>query len=100
MPDGGFLIAVAALAVVSYLCRAGGFMMMRFVRITPRLESALRAVPLAVMIGIVMPAAAAGRPPELLALAAVGIAMKLSKNELAAALAGLAVVAAGRWLGL
>lgn len=100
MPDADFLTAVAALAVVSFLCRAGGFMMMRFVRITPRMESALKTVPLAVMIGIVMPAAAAGRPPELVGLVAVGLVMKLWANELLAALAGLAVVAIGRWLGL
>ena len=75
-------------------------MMMRYLKITPRIESALRAVPLAVMIGIVMPAAATGRIPELAALAAVTVTMKLSNNELLAAVAGLLVVAAGRWLGL
>lgn len=100
MPETDFMIAVAALAAVSFFCRAGGFMLMRYVRITPRMESALQAVPLAVMIGIVMPAATAGRVPELAALVAVGFAMKLSGNELLAALAGLGVVAAGRWLGL
>jgi uncharacterized membrane protein len=100
MPDADFMTAVAALAVASFFCRAGGFMMMRYVRNTPRMESALKAVPLAVMIGIVMPAAAAGRAPELAALVAVGLVMKVWANELTAALAGLAVVAAGRWLGL
>jgi len=34
------------------------------------------------------------------ALVAVAVAMKLWKNELVAALAGLVAVAAGRWLGL
>jgi uncharacterized membrane protein len=100
MPDTDFLVAVAALAVVSFLCRAGGFMMMRYVKITARIESALKAVPLAVMIGIVMPAATAGRAPELAALVAVGIVMKLTGNDLLAALAGLLVVAIARWLGL
>ena len=100
MPDADFMTAVAALAVASFFCRAGGFVAMRYVRITPRMESALKAVPLAVMIGIVMPAAAAGRAPELVALLAVGLVMKVWSNELVAALAGLAVVAAGRWLGL
>jgi uncharacterized membrane protein len=100
MPDTGFLAAVAALAVASFLCRAGGFMAMRFVKITPRMEAALRAVPLAVMIGIVMPAASAGRTPELAALAGVGIVMKLTGNDLLAAAAGLVVVALARWMGL
>ena len=100
MPDGDIALAVLVLAVASYACRAGGFLLMRFVPITPRIEAALRAVPLAVMVGIVTPSAASGRVPELAALAAVAIVMKRSGNELLAALAGLAVVAGGRWAGL
>ena len=100
MPDRDFMIAVAALAVASFFCRAGGFMLMRYVKITPRMESALKAVLLAVMIGIVVPAATAGRVPEAVALVAVGIVMKLTGNDLLAALAGLLVVAIGRRLGL
>ncbi len=100
MPDGDIALAVLALAVASYACRAGGFLLMRFVPITPRIEAALRAVPLAVMVGIVTPSAASGRVPELAALVAVAIVMKRSGNELLAALAGLAVVAGGRWAGL
>lgn len=99
MPDADFTVAVLALAAASFLCRTGGFLLMRFVRITPRLESALRAVPLAVMVGIVTPAATSGRVPEIAALAAVAFVMKRSGNELLASVAGLAVVAAGRWLG-
>lgn len=100
MHDTDFMIAVGALAVASFFCRAGGFMLMRYVRITPRTESALKAVPLAVMIGIVMPAATAGQVPELIALVAVGLVMKRTGNELLAAVAGLVVVAGGRWLAL
>lgn len=100
MADLDFPVTVVALAVASFFCRAGGFMAMRYVRITPRLQAALKAVPLAVMIGIVMPAASAGRIPELAALVAVGFAMRWRGNELLAAVAGLAVVAGGRWAGL
>jgi uncharacterized membrane protein len=100
MPDVDFLVTVLALAAASFFCRAGGFMAMRYVRITPRMQSALKAVPLAVMIGIVMPAASTGRVPELAALVAVGFAMRFSGNELLAAVAGLVVVAGGRWAGL
>jgi uncharacterized membrane protein len=100
MPDTDFLIVVGALAIASFACRAGGYVMMRYVRITPRIESALKAVPLAVMIGIVIPAATAGSLPELAGLLAVGVVMKLRGNELLAAVAGLVVVAVGRWSGL
>ena len=74
--------------------------MMRFVPATPRVQSALRAVPLAVMIGIIAPTALTGRVPDLLGLLAVIVTMRLSRNELGAAVAGLIVVAAGRYLGL
>jgi uncharacterized membrane protein len=96
--DGAFLLAVLAMACASYTCRVAGFVLMRFVPVTPRLQSALRAIPLGVMIGIVTPAVAAGRPPEIIALGVVLLAMKLTRNDLAAAVAGAATVAVCRAL--
>jgi uncharacterized membrane protein len=84
---------LAALALASFVCRAGGFWMMRFVAITPRVEAALRAAPLAVMIGVVAPAALRGGVAELGGLAAVGLTMLWRRNDLLATLAGVAVVA-------
>jgi hypothetical protein len=49
------------------------------------------------MVGIVTPAATAGKLPELLGLLAVGLAMKLVRNDLAAAVAGAATVGLARW---
>ena len=95
-----FLIAVAAMALASYACRIGGFVLMGYIPITPRVEAALKAIPLGVMIGIVTPAVAAGRVPEIAGLVAVGVVMKLVRNDLAAALAGAAVVALCRWAGV
>lgn len=97
--DTGFFLALAAMAVASYGCRVLGYLLMGYIPITPRLQAALKAVPLGVMIGIVMPSVASGKLPELLALAVVGMAMKLARNDLVAALAGAATVALGRaWL--
>ncbi len=95
-----FLAALVAMAAATFACRAGGFFLMRFVTVTPRLQAGLRAIPLGVMIGIVAPVATSGRIPELLGLVLVLLVMKLSGNDLAAALAGVAVVALARlWLG-
>ena len=94
-----FLIALAAMAIAAFACRIGGFLMMGFVPITPRLEAALRVIPLAVMVGIVAPVAAAGRPPEIAGIVAAGVAMKLLGNDLVATLFGIAAVALVRWLG-
>lgn len=97
--DTTFLLAVAAMAVASYACRVSGYLLMGFVPITPRVEAALKSIPLGVMIGIVTPAAFAGRVPELAGLAAVGIVMKLTRSDVAAALTGAATVAVFRWAG-
>lgn len=89
----GFPLALAAMAVASFTCRAAGFALMRFVPVTPRLEAALRGIPLAVMLGIVAPFAVSGGPAELAGLGVTLLAMKLFGNDLAAALAGVATVA-------
>ena len=96
--ESSFVWALAGMALASFACRISGFLLMGYVPITPRVEAALKAIPLAVMVGIVTPAATSGQLPELLALLAVGLVMKLLRNDLAAAVAGAATVALVRWL--
>ncbi|MEZ5812091.1 MAG: AzlD domain-containing protein [Rhizobiaceae bacterium] len=65
---------ILAAAVMTYLTRIGGHMMLsRFQRIHPRVEAALDAVPAAVLTTIIAPAAYHGGPAELAALAIAGI---------------------------
>ena len=40
------LLAIAAMACASYSCRIAGYLLMAYVPITPRLQAALKAVPL------------------------------------------------------
>jgi uncharacterized membrane protein len=96
--ESTFLLALAGMALASFACRISGFLLMGYVTITPRVEAALKAIPISVMVGIVTPAATSGKLPELLALLAVGVVMKLVRNDLAAAVAGAATVAVARWL--
>jgi uncharacterized membrane protein len=96
--ESTFWLALAGMALASFACRISGFLLMGYVTITPRVEAALKAIPISVMVGIVTPAATAGKLPELLGLLAVGLAMKLLRNDLAAAVAGAATVAIARWL--
>ncbi len=99
--NADFLLALAAMAAASYACRLGGFAAMRFVRATPRIEAALRAVPLSVMIGIVAPSLGTSGPAEWIGLAAVALAMRLSgNNDPLAAMIGVAAVAAAHAAGL
>ncbi len=87
-----------ALALASYACRAGGFWLMRFVAVTPRLRATLAAAPLAVMVGIVTPAALRGGLPEIVGLAATFAAMRLWRNDLLAMFVGVATLALCRAL--
>lgn len=89
----GLLVAVS---LASFACRAGGFWLMRFIEVTPRVQAALRAAPLAVMIGIVVPAALRGGVAEWAGVAITAVVMRLTGRDLVAALAGVATVAIGR----
>lgn len=87
------LLPILALALASFACRAGGFWLMRFVTVTPRLRATLAAAPLAVMLGIVTPAAMRGGPAEWAGLAAALVVMRLARSDLVAMFSGVGAVA-------
>lgn len=98
MPSMTAMLLIMTAAAL--FCRFAGYMAMRFLPPSPRLDAALKATPLAVMAGITAQALAGGGLVEALAL---GVAMALSvltRNDVMAAVAGVAVAAALRWLGL
>ncbi|HVE51931.1 MAG TPA: AzlD domain-containing protein [Ramlibacter sp.] len=98
--DGHFLLAILAMAVASFACRVTGYFLMGYVPITPRVQGALKAIPLGVMIGIVMPSVQAGKVPEMVGLVVVFAAMKLTGKDVVAALAGAGAVGLCRYFGL
>jgi uncharacterized membrane protein len=95
-PDA--LVAILLMALATYLCRAGGFYLMRFVRITPRVEAGLKVLPIALMGAILGPVAANGGPAEWVGLLVAIVAMRLSGNEFVAVELALASVAGLRLL--
>ena len=98
--DAAFIPLLLTMAAASFLCRASGFWLMRFVPVTPRVQAALNATPLAVMVGIVAPAASRGNIPEIAGLGAVFIAVRLNADDVLAAIVGVAVLAGLRAAGL
>ena len=56
---------ILAMTGAAALCRLSGYWFMRFFPITPRLEAGLKAIPLAVMIGIIGPPVLRGGVPEI-----------------------------------
>jgi uncharacterized membrane protein len=88
------ILIILAGAVMTYLTRAGGHMVLsRFERVHPRVEAALNAVPAAVLTTLVAPAAWNATPPELAALAvASGVAL-FTSGAMPMFVAGAAVLA-------
>jgi uncharacterized membrane protein len=92
------LYAIFVLGLVSCACRFGGFFLMRYVSITKRVETWMRAIPIALVGAILGPVAFKGGLPEWLGLAtAVGV-MRYTGNEFLGAFGAVAVVAAARAL--
>ena len=98
MPDFPAMLAVMVLA--AFACRVGGFLMMRYLPASPRLEAALRATPLSVMAGITALALAGGQVAEALALGGVVVLTLVTRNDVLSALLGVVIVAALRWAEL
>jgi uncharacterized membrane protein len=93
MTDPDTLLLVAVMTLAAAICRGGGFWLMRFVPVTPRVHGALNAIPIAVMMGIMAPALMRGGVPEGAAVVATAGVAKIGGNDLLGILAGLATVA-------
>jgi uncharacterized membrane protein len=96
----GFTVLLIVMAVAAFACRMLGFMAMRYLPVSPRVEAALRATPLSVMAGITALAAVSGGIAEITALAAVIGLTFLIGSDVVAAFLGVALVACLRWIGL
>lgn len=91
---------LAVMAAAALICRFAGYAVMRLLPPSPRIDAALKATPLAVMAGITAQALAAGGWVEAVALGTAIAISVTTRNDLAAAIAGVAVAAGLRALGL
>lgn len=91
------LLAIAGMAVVTYVTRAGGLWFMARIRSTPRVESFVRHLSGGVLAGLVCSALLRGDGATWLALTATAVTMLLTRRLVLAILAG--AVAAALWRG-
>ncbi len=99
MPLETFAV-ILVLGILSHACRLGGFFLMRYVAITPRVEAWLGAIPVALIGAILGPVAYTGGPPEWLGLATATVLMRYTGNDFVSVLVAIAAVAGARALGL
>ena len=86
-------IALAGMALVTYACRAGGYWAMGFVRMTPRVEGWLAAMPSALVAAILARTVASAGPIEIAGAAAAFLVARFLGGDFAGMIAGIASVA-------
>ena len=85
----GSVVAIAAMALVTFLCRIAGVVVMSRVRITPRVERGLRALPGSIILATILPAVIDNGWPALAALGMAIVAMAVTRIDIVSLLAGL-----------
>jgi uncharacterized membrane protein len=98
-PAGPYL-AILAMTAATYACRTSGALLMSRVRLTPRVERALGALPGSIIVATVLPIAVRSGPAAFVGLFAALAAMRVLRHDLAALLSGLAAVILARAVGL
>lgn len=93
------MIAFAVMAAVTVASRLGGFWLMGYVEITPRVRRMLDALPGSVIVAAALPVVIHGGTVVILAVAAAVAITVVRRNEFVAVITGMAVAALARALG-
>jgi uncharacterized membrane protein len=94
------MLAIAVMTAVTVTMRLGGFFLMRYVPVTPRVRRMLDALPGSVIMAAVLPVVAEGGLVAALAVLTGMAAMVVVRNDLAAVIVGVGVAALMRAAGL
>jgi uncharacterized membrane protein len=95
----GSVLAIAAMTLVTFLCRIAGVVVMSRVRITPRIERGLRALPGSIILATILPVVIDNGWPAMIALAAAIIAMAVTRIDIVGLITGLGTLAVIRAFG-
>jgi uncharacterized membrane protein len=95
----GVVIAIAAMAAVTYPMRAGGYWLMGHVPLTPRLRRILEALPGTVVVATVLPILLREGIAAGAAIAAALLVTFIKRNDFVALIAGVGAAAAVRAAG-
>ena len=96
----GPLIAILAMAAVTYLTRVSGYWLMGHIPMTRRVRRSLEVLPGAIMAATVVPIVAKVGPVALIAVVVALSSMILKRNEFIAAGLGLVAASLARAYGL
>ncbi|HEY0331749.1 MAG TPA: AzlD domain-containing protein [Rhodopseudomonas sp.] len=92
--------AFAVMTAVTVAARLGGYWLMGYVTVTPRIRRMLDALPGSIIVAAALPVAVNGGPVVLVAIAAAMAITIIRRNDFLAVITGMAVAAVARALGL
>jgi len=92
------LLAIALMAIVTYLTRAGGYWLLGRFTLSPRLEAGLSYLPGSVFIALVIPATIEEGPAGAIAIAVTAIVICRTNNLLLTLIAGIGTIYVARHL--
>ncbi|MGP9810058.1 AzlD domain-containing protein [Rhodopseudomonas palustris] len=93
------MMAFAVMTAVTVASRLGGFWLMRYVDVTPRVRRMLDALPGSIIVAAALPVAVNGGPIVMFALAAAMAVSIIRRNDFIAVITGMTVAALARALG-
>jgi len=97
---GNVMLVIAAMTAVTVSLRLGGFFLMSYVTVTPRIRRMLDALPGSVIAAAVLPVALQGGPVAIAAVVLAMLAMYVSRSDIAAIVVGVGTAALLRAAGL
>jgi uncharacterized membrane protein len=95
----GSVLAIAAMTLVTFLCRIAGVVVMSRVRLTPRIERGLRALPGSIILATILPVVIDNGLPASIALSAAIVAMAVTRIDIVGLLVGLGTLSIIRAFG-
>jgi uncharacterized membrane protein len=95
----GSVLAIAAMTLVTFLCRIAGVVVMSRVRLTPRIERGLRALPGSIILATILPVVIDNGLPAIIALTAAVVAMAVTRIDIVGLLMGLGTLSIIRAFG-
>ena len=97
---GNVLLAIAGMTAVTLSLRLGGYFLMSYVIVTPRVRRMLDALPGSVIAAAVLPVALQGGVVAVIAVLLAMLAMYLSRSDMVAIVIGVGAAALLRAVGL
>ena len=96
---GDVMLAIALMTAVTVSLRLGGYLLMSYVTVTPRVRRMLNALPGSVIAAAVLPVAVQGGAVAIAAVLAAMLAMALTRRDIVAVIAGSGTAALLRLAG-